>query len=347
MEDNNQKQTKVTISDLAKASGYSKTAVSFAFNDPGRISSQAYAIIMETAKKIGYIPNPMARNLSLQRHQSIGLLLPDRIDEVMLNPYISEIIQGIGRACEESEYSLTMLPLLHGSIDDAVRSAAVDGLITLGMQAEMNVVGLMRLRKIPFVTIDGTVSAEMPGVIIDDEAAAYDQLKYILQAGYRKITLLTMPFSEEDSVPARRNITVMRMNGYRRALREFGLSLEDEGVSYIQAECTRDEGRRAAAEILSSGERPSAVVCMSDVTAIGCMLEFHDRGITIPDEIAVIGFDGIDAGEIVAPPLTTLSQPGREKGRAAAALLIDLIGREGTDEFRIVLPHNLIRRGSV
>ena len=347
MEGNEQKQHRVTISDLAKASGYSKTAVSFAFNAPGRISSQAYEIIMETARKIGYIPNPVARNLSLQRHQSIGLLLPDRIDTVMLNPYIGEIIQGIGRECEESGYSLTMLPLLHGSVDEAVRHAAVDGMITLGMQSEEQSIELMRLRRIPFVTIDGTVSKEMPGVVIDDEQAAYEQLRFILDRGYREIALLTMPYGGEEVPPARKDITSMRLNGYRRALAEDGLTLSSPGISSYQAECTREEGTRVAKMILSRASLPEAVVCMSDIQAIGCMLELASNGIVIPSRVAVMGFDGIDAGEIVTPALTTISQPGRAKGRAAASLLLDLIESDTPTTYQILIPHTLSRRDSV
>ncbi len=347
MEGNEQKQHRVTISDLAKASGYSKTAVSFAFNAPGRISSQAYEIIMETARKIGYIPNPVARNLSLQRHQSIGLLLPDRIDTVMLNPYIGEIIQGIGRECEESGYSLTMLPLRHGSVDEAVRHAAVDGMITLGMQSEEQSIELMRLRRIPFVTIDGTVSKEMPGVIIDDEQAAYEQLRFILDRGYRRIALLTMPYGGEEVSPARKDITSMRLNGYRRALSEDGLTLSSTGISSYQAECTREEGTRVARMIREGSSLPEAVVCMSDIQAIGCMLELASNGIAIPSRVAVMGFDGIDAGEIVTPALTTISQPGRAKGRAAASLLLDLIESDTPSEYQILIPHTLSRRDSV
>ncbi len=341
------KEHRVTISDLAKASGYSKTAVSFAFNDPNRISKRAYEIIMEAATKIGYVPNPMARNLSLQRHLSIGLLLPQQLDEVMLNPYIVEILQGIGLECERRGYALTMIPLLHGSITDAIRGAAVDGLITLGMQAEMKAVDQIRLRKIPFVTIDGSVSEQMPGVVIDDERAAYEQMRLVLSLGHRRIALVPMPLDLEGQSSVHRDITGMRMNGYKAALAEIGLAIDSSQIRCYCAECTREEGAKVIRKLQSDNFQPTVVICMSDITAIGCMMELRSLGIVIPDTVSVVGFDGIDAGEIVEPPLTTVSQSGKEKGKASAGMLFSLIKDNSVEDYRITLPHFIIRRGSL
>ncbi len=347
MTEHKTKEHRVTISDLAEASGYSKTAVSFAFNDPTRISKRAFEIIMEAASQIGYVPNPMARNLSLQRHLSIGLLLPQQLDEVMLNPYIVEVLQGIGLECERTGYALTMIPLLHGSITDAIRGAAVDGLITLGMQAEMKAVEQIRLRKIPFVTIDGSVSPQMPGVVIDDERAAYDQMRLVLSLGHRQIALVPMPLDLEGTSSVHRDITGMRMNGYKSALAEIGLKLDGKEIRCYPAECTREEGIAVSRKLQDDGFEPTVVICMSDITAIGCMMGLRGRGLSIPDTISVVGFDGIDAGEIVEPPLTTLSQSGKQKGKAAAKLLFSLIKDNSVEDYRITIPHSIIRRGSL
>ncbi|MFA7566255.1 MAG: LacI family DNA-binding transcriptional regulator, partial [Alkalispirochaeta sp.] len=137
---------RVTIKDIARISGYSKTSVSFAFNDPGRISEKARKRILAVADSLDYIPDPMARNLSLQRHSSIGLLLPEVIPQAFRNSHLSEIVRGIGAVCEKHGYSLTLIPPLRESVLEGVRSAAVDGLITIGLEPGMETVSLIKRR---------------------------------------------------------------------------------------------------------------------------------------------------------------------------------------------------------
>ena len=123
---------RITIADIARESGYSKTAVSFAFNAPERISTNAREKILRTAGKLRYIPDPTARNFSLGRHSSIGFLLPQSIDTCLLNPYIIDVMRGLGTVCQENGYMLTIIPPLNDSLYEAVKNATVDGLITTG-----------------------------------------------------------------------------------------------------------------------------------------------------------------------------------------------------------------------
>ncbi len=140
------KMKRPTIKDIARESGYSKTAVSFAFNDPSRISEKACTQILQTAERLGYIPDPMARNFSLRRHLSIGFLLPQEIRYSLQNPYAQQVLLGIGGVCEKYGYTLTLIPPpLNESVTEAVRNAAVDGLITMGMQVGMDIVSVMKL----------------------------------------------------------------------------------------------------------------------------------------------------------------------------------------------------------
>ena len=180
---------RITIADIARESGYSKTAVSFAFNAPERISTNAREKILRTAGKLRYIPDPTARNFSLGRHSSIGFLLPQSIDTCLLNPYIIDVMGGLGTVCQENGYMLTIIPPLNDSLYEAVKNATVDGLITMGYLISDGVGSLVDVRAMPLVMIDGGDSDRFLSVNIDDEAAAYIQLSAALKAGHRRISI--------------------------------------------------------------------------------------------------------------------------------------------------------------
>lgn len=334
-----------TINDIARESGFSKTAVSFAFNDPSRISEKTCRTILETAKRLGYIPDPMARNFSLRRHLSIGFLLPQVVQYSLQNPYTMQVIQGIGTVCENHGYTLTLIPPLHKSITEAVRNAAVDGLITMGMTVDMDIVSVMQTRLLPYVTIDGTPDELMPSVNIQDEQASYDLMHLVLASGHTDIVVAALSsdaFAKEgqpDSVPSK------RMQGFRRALAEHNLQLSDDNI--LVAECTLEDGRRIGKQILQRKPLPSCVVAMSDIVAIGCMLACKEANIQVPSDMSVVGFDNIDEAACITPPLTTISQPSKEKGRLAAEALFRILNKEELASAHMQVPYTLIRRESL
>jgi DNA-binding LacI/PurR family transcriptional regulator len=320
---------RVTINDIAKASGFSKTSVSFAFNDPTRISKDTREKIMKIAEDLGYVPDPVARNLSLKKVGTIGFLVPQTIPEAFANPYMSSILLGIGDSCQKHAYSLTVIPPLRDSIFDGVRSAAVDGFITMGLQPEMKVVQLIRQRHIPFVTIDGRPSEEGPSINVNDETAAYEQMEYVLAKGHRKIAVLSLEIPDGSEEGVFGGVSEWRLNGYRGALDSVGLSIEELPVKYCST--TFESGGAAVREILATGYMPTVFVCMSDVIAIGAKRELESRGIRIPQDVSIIGFDDIPEAQMVVPNLTTVHQPGFKKGRKAGEMLFSLIAGESTD----------------
>lgn len=345
MEENLNAAKRPTIKDIARESGYSKTAVSFAFNDPSRISDKARIQILTTAERLGYIPDPMARNFSLRRHLSIGFLLPQVVQFSLQNPYTLQVILGIGNVCEKYGYTLTLIPPLHDSITLAVRNAAVDGLITMGMQVEMEIVGVMQTRLLPYVTIDGTPDAQMPSVNIDDEMASYEIMHLVLEAGHRNVVLVSLSEDAFASPSKAQSVPNKRLRGYKRALSEAGLALDEEQV--LVSECTMQEGLRMGRAILALSKRPTCVVAMSDIVAIGCMLAFKQAGIRVPQDISVVGFDNIDESTCIMPQLTTVDQPAKEKGRLAAEALFTMINKETLESAHIEIPYRIIKRESL
>ena len=338
---------RVTIKDIARESGYSKTTVSFAFNDPSRIGKDTRAKILRIAEELGYVPDPVARNLSLRRQGTIGLLLPEVISFAFFNPYLSQIIQGIGAVCEREGHSLTLIPPIRESLLEGIRGAAVDGLITIGLEPGTETVEFIKRRHLPFVTIDGRVGGDFPVVGIDDRRAAALVMRYVLDLGHREIAIISLGSESRDDGPT--HVESQRLAGYRDALRDHGAPRDRDRTPADQPRiyyaCASMAGGRDACDQIVQDGLPTAIVAMSDVLALGAMERLEIAGVTIPGEITVVGFDDIRESRLVRPQLTTISQPGFEKGRHAAEALMRLIADEDTER-HIVLDAELVIRDS-
>lgn len=343
------KSKRPTIKDIARISGFSKTSVSFAFNDPKRLSKETVEKIMLTAKKLGYFPDPLARNLSLQKHFSIGFLLPQNITHTMNNPYILKVIEGISQVCEQKNYTLTIIPPLNKSVIEAVKNAAVDGLITMGMDIEAQIVEILDHRNIPLVAIDGNPSQNIPSVNIDDEDAAYDIMCEVLKRGHRNITIVSL--SEDlfsDNILCNpQSVPMLRRKGYERALGKYGLSLKDECINIILSECTFDDGSALYSRIAKQQPDVTCVVTMSDIVAIGLLYQLRHENIAVPEKISVVGFDNLLEAKLISPRLTTVDQPGLDKGVQGTRLLFDYMEGREKESKRIEIPYNLIIRESL
>jgi alanine racemase len=337
---------RITINDLARETGYSKTTVSFAFNDPDQISAQARSKILAAADRLGYIPDPVARSLSRRKVGSIGLLLPQSIPFSLQNPYMVRLISGVGDVCNANGLSLTMLPPHRGDLLKSARRAAVDGFITIGLEPEDEVVRAIRNRHIPFVIIDGPPHDGLPSVRVDDRGAARMAMQHVLERGHRSIAILMLEERQAEEDEAYSGIGRERMAGYGDALESVGSSLDSRDVVVLREPCSVAGGEEACRLILHEHPNVSALVCMSDVLALGVYRECRHAGYRIPDRISVVGFDDIVEAELLNPPLTTVHQPAEEKGRVAGSLLVNMIAGKQVQEFT-ELPCALVDRSSV
>ncbi len=326
------KAKRITIQDIAQKTGYSKTAVSFAFNSPSRISKEAVEKILRAAKELDYIPDPMARNFSLGKHMALGFLLPQRVEASLRNPYIQSVVYGIAGICQEHGYMLTIIPPLHSSVTEAAKNATVDGLITLGFAIDKSIKGILRKRHLPIVSIDGSGDEDIHTVSIDDEAAAELQLTRVLEKGHRRIAMISLP-DDAYSKTEKSSSTVVgkRKRGYVKALEKYSMTFSD--LITDSSATTAEEGAAAAERILEKSS-PTCFVTMSDAAAFGVLEVVERRN----EDISVVGFDGLEDG-IYPTRLTTIYQSGREKGVKSAEILFRLIdGDEGTP-LRTIIPY--------
>ena len=228
---------------------------------------------------------------------------------------------------------------------EAVKKAAVDGLITMGISIDKKIKEALRIRKIPVVCIDGRKRDGLCSVNIDDEKAAYEQIEYALKRGHRDFALIALGRDEYVSNKDDNDSTSnRRLKGYEKALRKYGLSLSDTLI--LTAEPTVEEGRRILDSIMKSGRSVSCVIAMADAICYGVMKRAKEIDLKVPEQLSIIGFDGLD--NIFSDiPLTTIKQAASEKGSKAADILFAIINGEKQDDRAFFVDYRLIEGESV
>ena len=332
-----------TIKELAEQAGVSKTAVSFAFNSPERISKETYARIMAIAKELGYVPDPVARGLARRKTQCIGILLPQSIASVFQNPYITELLRGVGEVCEKEKFSILVLSPLEGIFTHAVYNAVVDGVIILGAASASAVQQVCRQRGLAYVTVDAGFSGDCINIGIDEEEASYQLARILLDAGHRRLCVCTLqPLSETLESSGSSETIRHRRQGIQRALDECGAGGE---VQYQEVGAACESALAAARSILSQDQRPTGIFCMADVHAYGFYGAARELGLAIPRELSVVTFDNLPQSQLLHPRPTAVDQPGFQKGWLAATELFKLL--EADDAQSVVMDFQILKTGSV
>jgi DNA-binding LacI/PurR family transcriptional regulator len=336
---------KVTITHIAKEAGVSKTAVSFAFNDPSQLAPATVTHIHEVAERLGYTPDPIARSMTTRRTNALGLLLPQDLATAMSNPFYAEFIRGVGAVCGHAGLTLMLVPPLWGSMLKAIPSATVDGFVVVGLEVDRGEVQQLRRRHMPFVMVDGDAPEDIPSVNVDDRGGARAAMELVLAQGHRRIAILRLESwhrRPEDYT----GTLARRLAGYRDALEAQGRTLDDPDIRCLETGSTREGGHAAFHQLWQRDWRPTAIVAMSDIAAIGAIEAAQCVGVRLPDELSVVGFDDLPEARYVQPGLTTVRQPVEQKARLAAEVLVAALA----DDERVVhhtLPTELVVRGSV
>lgn len=332
-----------TIKDLAERAGVSKTAVSFAFNSPERISKETYERIMAIAQDLGYVPDPVARGLARRKTQCVGILLPQSIAYVFQNPYITELLRGVGEVCEKENFSILVLSPLEGIFTHAVYNAVVDGVIILGAASASAVQQVCRQRGLASVTVDAGFSGDCINIGIDEEEASYQLARILLDAGHRRLCVCTLqPLSETLESSGSSETIRHRRQGIQRALDECGAGGE---VQYLELGTSYESALAAARSILSQDQRPTGIFCMADVHAYGFYGAARELGLAIPRELSIVTFDNLPQSQLLHPRPTAVDQPGFQKGRLAATELFKLL-RTGEAQ-SVVMDFQILKTGSV
>jgi DNA-binding LacI/PurR family transcriptional regulator len=330
---------------VAREAGVSKTTVSFALNAPSRVKPATAARVREVATRLGYEPHPVARLLAQRRAQTIGLLTPQALSVMFANPFFAAFSEGVASVTEENGYALQFISPLRGSLAGAVNRSAVDGVVAIGLSGDHPEVEQIRRARLPTVLVDSTPFNDQPLVDIDDVGAAEAAAQHLLEHGHRAFLVVGLAAPHPTTPLDPDGVLGRRLTGYRRALERAGVRLEPEDV--VVAPASIPGGHRAFQAAWSEGRRPTAVLAMSDAVAIGVIRAAGEVGLRVPTDLSVVGFDDIDLAELVDPPLTTVRQPVRRKGREATQLLFEAIsGGSDHQGDRRRLATELVIRGS-
>ena len=340
-----QRTIRPRIADVAREAGVSKTAVSFAFNCPDRLSPETASRIRRIAEELGYTPHPVARMLSQRETLTIGVLTPQALSVVFSNPFFGAFTEGVAVAAEESGYALHFISPLRGSLAGALNRATVDGVVAIGLSDEHPEVEAIRHAGVPIVMVDSTALLDHPSIEIDDAGGARAAAEHLIALGHRDVVVIGVEPPLPAPAPRPEGVTDRRLRGYREAFRTVGVEIGDDRV--VLGPASIAGGTAALASVWATGLRPTAVLAMSDAMAIGAMHALRDLVLDVPGDVSVVGFDDIDLASHVEPPLTTVHQPIRQKGEEAVRLLLAVVGTTGgavADHRR--LETRLIVRGS-
>ncbi len=324
-----QRTTRPRIADVARAAGVSKTAVSFAFNSPERLSPDTAARIREVAETLGYRPHPVARMLTQRRTMAVGILTPQALSVIFSNPFFGAFSEGCALAAEESGYALQFISPVSGSLVRAMNRATVDGVVAIGLQDDHPEVEQIRRAGVPMVMVDSSALAGMSSVDVDDEGGARSAAEHLVELGHREFLILGVEPPPPATSLSPDGVMGRRLRGYRAALQRAGISLGDDRVVVGPASVLG--GAVAFERAWETDLRPTAILAMSDAMAIGAMRAIRERGQRVPEDVSVVGFDDIDLAPHTDPPLTTVHQPTRQKGEEAVRLLLSLAKRQGDD----------------
>ena len=313
---------RVTIADVAERAGVSKTAVSFAFNNPDRLNTATASRILDIANELGYRPDPVARMLTQRKTGSIGILTPQDLSVIFANPFFGTFSAGIASVSEERGYGLHFISPLHGSLTRAIHRATVDGVVAIGLTDDHPEIDEIRRAGLPMVLVDSATTGDAASVDVDDEGGARLAAAHLVELGHRDIAVLAID-GPRVAGSGGHGVVDRRLRGYTETLAEAGIDLPADAVAVGPASI--DGGIAAFETLWVAGRRPSAILAMSDAMAIGAIRAIHQRGGTVPREISVVGFDDVDLAASTDPPLTTVHQPVRGKGEAAVRLLLSVM----------------------
>ena len=337
------------IADVARAAGVSKTAVSFAFNNPARLSTETASRIREVADNLGYRPHPVARLLTQRRTMSLGILTPQALAVIFSNPFFALFLEGVAQASDELGYELHVISPRNGSLAAAVGRATVDGVLIVGLSHDHPEVNQVRGAGLPMVLVDSDLP-EHSSIVVDDEGGARAAAEHVLALGHRAILVVAVERADPGSaeggpVSVAQGVAERRLRGYRAEIMAAGVELGPEDI--VAGRASIDGGEAAFLRAWSAGARPTAVLAMSDAMAIGAMRAARQLGIRVPDDLSVVGFDDIDLAALVDPALTTVHQPVRQKGVDAVRLLLaEMDTRTASQPEHVRLDTRLVIRGS-
>ena len=332
-------EEKLTIRQIAKLAGVSRSTVSRVINDHPNVSPETREQVLQIVAETGFRPDPIARSLSSRRAGTIGLVIPLTIQSLFEDPFFPRLMQGISQGCNAHDYTLSLF-LFHSQEEERslnqriAHNRLLDGVIVTATRAGDPLIPELIANQTPFVTHGRHEDPRVSFVEVDNETGAYTAVTHLVRLGRQRIALITGP---SGSVAAED-----RKQGYLKALQERRVRVDESLI--VHGEFTETSSYEAMQRLLP--HEPDAVFVASDTMAVGALRALREVGKRVPDEVAMVGFDDMPQAATADPPLTTIRQPIQKTGVLAVEMLIDILENGADPPRRIILPTELVIRAS-
>jgi LacI family transcriptional regulator len=327
----------ITIADVAARAGVSKTTVSRVLNAKGELDEGTAARVRRVIQEMGHVPTPRAFGLMRARTRIVGVLVPS-----LTWPWMGDVLQGIVDIVEAESYGLLLFTCNRGEesmrqFATQVSAKSFDGLLVIEPEGTLDYIADLHARGLPVVLIDDRGHQPLfPSVATTNRSGAEAAARHLLEIGRRRPAVV--------SGSERFGCTQERLQGFAEAYAAAGFPIAPELV--VDGDFRFDGGRLAVKQLLDGGAEFDAVFAHNDLSAAGALQALRDAGRKIPGDVAVIGFDDIPLAAHTEPTLSTVHQPLREMGEAAARMLLSYFEGTPLPDSRKVIPTTLIVRGS-
>lgn len=328
-----------SMKDIAKSAGVSTSTVSHVINQTRYVSEDITERVQKAAKDLNYSPSALARSLKMNRTKTIGLLVT-----TSTNPFFGEVVKGVERRCYEQGYNLI---LCNTEGDEARMKASintllekrVDGLLLLCSTLEGKHLDVFdRYKDIPTVVMDwGETHFPSDKIKDNSELGGYMAANHLLENGHKEIGCITGPLGRHQAQ--------IRYAGFVRAMDEAGISINQQWIVPANFEC--DGGFDAFNTLYERGELPSAIFACNDMMAMGLINAANEKGIKVPEDLSVIGYDDVYISKFMVPALTTIHQPKFRLGKTAVDTLLNRIEKREEQVLQVQLEPTLVVRHSV
>ncbi|MFC5524726.1 LacI family DNA-binding transcriptional regulator [Rhodanobacter ginsengisoli] len=331
---------RVRLEDVARAASVSPKTVSRVLNDEANVSDTTRKRVLAAMEAMDYRPLPSARSLAGNRSFLVAMLYDNNDNPA--STYLAEIQDGVLEACDSHRYSMMVRPLrMRGDdfirrLDALISDHHPDGIVlTPPITDYAPLLKRLRERNVPYASVSPRTRDGNIGVTMDEQQAARTIVEHLLSLGHRRI-------AHVEGI-ADHGASVWRLAGYREAMAAAGLTVDPALV--VQGAFTFSSGVAAARQLFALAERPTAVFAANDDMATGVMWAANERGLKVPQDLSVCGFDDIPLASQLWPALTTIRQPSREMGKVAALQLLEVLRGRGHGQLQ-QMPFSLEIRGS-
>ena len=322
----------VKLADVARAAGVSQGTASNVFAKPELVRPEVRERVEEVARALGYHgPDPRGRLLRAGKVNAIGVVVMDDLSYFFQDPFSREFMSGVAEICDARGAGIALVSAVdRDRAAWGIDSALVDGFIIQCLEHGDQLIDLARRRGLPFVAVDVDPGPDASAILIDDRGGARQAAEHLLALGHRRFGILSLEIHADGHVGlvegARRSASLYgptrhRLEGYGTALRAAGVDFD--AVPIVEVANDQGGATAGAATLFDAAPDITAVLAMSDVLALGAIAEARRRGLAVPGDVSVVGYDDVPEAARAEPPLTTIAQPTRRKGGIAAHMIFD------------------------